>query len=105
MKSIAFRQEYTHEYLLCGGRVPWYYGLACKRYDMMSCVMYLIPFNFVVRYWINFLRYSRGPSLWDKLLQESYNRGREEGIRSEQMRTEYASKRLEEMANKVSRLI
>jgi hypothetical protein len=104
MRNTVFRQEYTHEYLSCGGTFPWYHGLAYQRYDRMTYVMYLIPFNLFARWWLNFLRYAKGPGAWDRLLQDAYNRGREDGIKIEQARTAYASERIEKLVNKLSRI-
>lgn len=93
MKSIAFRVEYTQEYL-CINRIPRYYGLAYRRFEVMTCVFFIIPFNLIVR-WLRdaYFFVIFAPSYREKIERIAYDKGFEAGCKSERARSDYFYKR------------
>lgn len=91
-KSTVFRQEITQELIYEGYVIPWWRGIAYKRYDIMTYVVYPIPFNLIVRWTYNFWRRVRcfnSANYLEQIQKTSYDRGREDGIKSERARQNF----------------
>lgn len=89
MKNILNQLKHVH--LLKKTKNPsklkWYYGFCFSDYRNGEKVFTIIPFNWIFRFHFGFYYLIKGvkPMVWDKHLEDAFNKGFLEGVSSRVM--------------------